>query len=97
MRRSRAEKARGFLFGQFQWMPNDPKEGEAVKARDKEGKDERLWKRKGDRPEALKNLNFFQKKLKKGVDKGLQVWYYGQARSNGGTERGRVRESGSEP
>ena len=43
-------------------------------------------------PEALKNLKIFQKKLKKGVDKGGEIWYSLQARSRGGAGRGPVRE-----
>ena len=34
-------------------------------------KSERLWLSGRQRPEALKNLNFFEKKLKKGVDNRL--------------------------
>ena len=46
-------------------------------------------------PEALKNLNFFEKKLKKGVDKGVRVCYYSQARPSEGAERDR-RAGGAE-
>ena len=46
----------------------------------------------GKCPGALKNLKFFEKKLKKGVDKGGEIWYSLQARSRGGAERGPAGE-----
>ena len=82
MQGSRAEEARVF------YLPNDRDRGNPREAKDSEVKSERSERGKGECPEALKNLNFFQKKLKKGVDKGVQVWYSMQARSNGGAERG---------
>ena len=41
---------------------------------------------------SIEKPEIFSKKLKKGVDKGGEIWYSLQARSRGGAERGLERE-----
>ena len=68
-------------------MADWQRETQGIEKKANDGKE-----RGGKCPEALKNLKFFQKKLKKGVDKGGEIWYSLQARSRGGAERGPAGE-----
>ena len=52
-------------------IPNDLVDGSGKVPQDIEVNSERLCFHEREGPEALKNLKFFQKKFKKGVDNGL--------------------------
>ncbi len=54
-------------------IPNNVYKQFSARPQDMARKTERLCLQKTKGPEALKNLNFFKKNLKKGVDNGVQV------------------------